>query len=124
MEIITAAELASYLRDDSLATDTSLVQIVGWTNDLVTEEWTAATTPVPVKIKLLALNVAARGWAYNPATANLESLSRTLDDASRTERYRTSSESGSIYLTEGEEATLNGRKRRRSIRLTIYGDGS
>lgn len=124
MEIITAAELASYLRDDSLATDPALVQIVSWTNDLVTEEWTASASPVPVKIKLLTLNVAARGWTYNPATANLESLSRTLDDASRTERYRTSSESGSIYLTETEEATLNGRKRRRSIRLTIYGDGS
>lgn len=122
MEIITAAELASYLRDDALAADTSLIQIVGLTNDLVTEEWTGATTPVPVKIKLLALNVAARGWTYNPATANLESLSRTLDDASRTERYRTSSENGSVFLTEAEEAILNGRKRHRSIRLTIYGD--
>lgn len=124
MEIITAAELASYLRDDALATDASLIQVVTLTNDLVTEEWASATTPVPVKIKLLALNVAARGWTYNPATANLESLSRTLDDASRTERYRTSGENGSVFLTEAEEAVLNGRARRRSVRLTIYGDGS
>ena len=121
MEIIAAAELASYLRDDDLATNTSLIQIVGLTNDLLTEEWTTPADPIPVKITLLALNVAARGWSYNPATANLESVSRSLDDASRTERYRTSSESGSIFLTEAEEALLNGRKQRRSVRLTIYG---
>lgn len=121
MEIITAVELASYLRNDDLATDASLIQIVGLTNDLLTEEWTTPADPIPVKIKLLALNVAARGWTHNPATAHLESLSRTLDDAMRTERYRTSSESGSIFLTEAEEALLNGRKQRRSVRLTIYG---
>lgn len=122
MEIINAAELASYLRDDSLATDTSLIQIVGFTNALVTEEWTTPATPVPVKIKLLTLNVAARAWVNDPARSNVESFSRTLDDASHTERYRVSSESGSVYLTEAEESVLNGRARKRSVRLVAYGE--
>jgi hypothetical protein len=121
MEFITAAELASWLRDPALAADESLQLVVSLTNDLLTEEWTTPVDPIPVKIKLLALNVAARGWTYDPAKANLESLSRTLDDASRTEKYRTSSDSGSVFLTESEEAILNGRQQRRSVRLTIYG---
>lgn len=121
VDIITAAELASYLRDDSLAGNASLEQIVELTNDLLTEEWTTPVDPIPVKIKLLALNVAARAWVYDPSKSNLESFTRALDDASRTERYRASSTNGSIYLTEEEEAILNGRKRNRSVRLTIYG---
>lgn len=121
MEFITATELASWLRDPSLATDASLALVVSLTNDLLTEEWTTPVNPIPVKIKLLAFNVAARGWTYDPAKGNLESLSRTIDDASRTEKYRTSSDNGSIFLTEAEEAILNGRKQNKSVRLTIYG---
>lgn len=124
MEIITPEELASYLRDDSLAADESLIQIVDLTNDLVTEEWAGSTSPVPVKIKILTLNVAARAWSFNPATANVESVSRSLDDASRTERYRTSSVSGSVYLTDAEEAILNGRRQYHSVRLIAYGETS
>lgn len=119
--IITAAELASYLRDDTLVSNTSLVQIVTLTNGLVTEEWTTPVDPVPLKIKLLTLNVAARAWVNDPSKSHLESYSRSLDDASRTEKYRASSENGSVYLTETEEALLNGRSRNNSVRLTIYG---
>ena len=121
VEFITEVELASYLRDPSLATDASLVQLVEFANELLTEEWTTPVVPIPVKVKLLALNVAARAWVNNPSLSNIESYTRSLDDASRTERYRASSHDGSIFLTESEEALLNGRSRRRSIRLTIYG---
>ena len=121
VDIITAESLASYLRDDTLVASPSLAQVVELTNALLTEEWATPVDPIPVKITLLALNVAARAWVYDPSTANLESLSRTSDDGSRTEKYRTAIENSSVYLTESEEALLNGRKARRSIRLTIYG---
>ena len=122
MNVITPADLTSYLRDDSLATNTSLEQIVDLTNDLIAEEWSTPVDPAPVKIRLLALNVAARAWANDPSRSNLDSITRSVDDATRTERYRTSNQNGSVYLTETEEALLNGRARRRSVRLTIYGE--
>lgn len=121
VDIISAAELASYLRNDDLATNASLEQIVEFTNELVTEEWVDPIDPVPVKVKLLTLNVAARAWVYDPSRSHIESYSRSLDDASRTERYRSSSDHQGVYLTDSEIATLNGRARSNSLRLTIYG---
>lgn len=125
MDVISAADLASYLRDSSLASNASLQQIVTWTNALVTEEWATPVTPVPTKITLLALNVAARAWVNDPSRANVESVSRSLDDASRTERYRsTANQAGAVYLTEAEQAILAGRTYRRSVRLVTYGETS
>lgn len=121
MDIIDVYDLASYLRDGSLASDDSLAQIVDLTNTLVSEEWATPVDPVPVKIKLLTLNVAARAWVNDPSKSHLESYSRTLDDASKTEKYRASSENGSVYLTDSEKALLDGRHRHHSVRLTIYG---
>lgn len=120
--IITAADLASWLRDPSLETDASLVQIVTLTNDLVTEEWATPVTPVPTKITLLALGVAARAWVNDPSKANLESLTRGLDDATRTERYRSSAADGTVYLTGDELAILQGKRSPRSVRLVAYGE--
>lgn len=123
MNVITEDDLASYLRDPSLSDNASLIQIVEWVNELVTEEWSDPADPVPARIMLLALNVAARAWVNDPSRANVESVSRTIDDGSRTERYRTSITQGSIvYLTDDERAMLNGRTVRRSVRLITYGE--
>ena len=122
MEIITAAELASWLRDPALESNDSLIQIVGLANDLVTEEWTNPSDPVPARITLLTLGVAARAWVNDPSKANLESLTRGLDDASRTERYRSSAADGTVYLTGDELAILQGKRQARSVRLVAYGE--
>lgn len=122
MDIITAGDLASWLRDPDLATNESLLQVVDLTNELVNEEWATPASPVPTRIRLLALNVAARAWGHNPATAHLESVTRSIDDASRTERYRSSTADGSVYLTDSELALLHGRRPTRSIRLVSYGE--
>lgn len=121
-DIITPDDLASWLRDDSLASNASLIQIVELTNELLDEEWASPVEPIPAKIRLLALRVAARGWRNNPATANLESITRTLDDASRTERYRTSPSSEGVFLTNDELAVLHGKRPPRSVRLVAYGE--
>ena len=122
MSIITADDLASWLRNPSLATDESLRQIVDLTNELVSEEWANPADPVPTRVRLLTLNVAARAWGHNPATAHLESVTRTLDDASRTERYRSTSADGTVYLTSSELAILHGKRPMRSIRLVTNGE--
>ena len=124
MDVITAADLASYLRDDSLAANTSLQKIVTWTNALVTEEWATPVTPIPTKITLLALNVAARAWVNDPSKANIESESRALDDAQRSVKYRLGANGGTVYLNEAELAILAGRTYRRSVRLVTYGETS
>ena len=122
MAVITAAELASWLRDPSLEDDPSLVQVVDLVNDLIDEEWTTPVDPVPVRIKLLALGVAARAWTHDPSTSRLESVTRGVDDATRTERYRESSTDDSVFLTAAELAILNGQPVTRSRRLIIYGE--
>lgn len=122
MDIITADDLASWLRDPSLSTDPSLIQIVGLTNDLVSEEWANPDDPAPTRIRLLTLGVAARAWVNDPSKANLESITRAVDDASRTERYRTAGNGGTVYLTGDELAVLQGKPQARSVRLVAYGD--
>ncbi len=122
MAVITAADSASWLRNPALEDDPSLVQVVELVNALVDEEWTTPVDPVPVRITLLALGVAARAWSHDPSTAHLESVTRGVDDATRTERYRASTVDASIYLTAGELAILNGEPVTRSLRLTIYGE--
>lgn len=121
-DIIDAADLASWLRDDSLASNTSLIQIVDLTNELVAEEWADPADPAPARIRLLALNVATRAWVADPSKSHLESLTRTLDDASRTEKFKSSGSGGSVYLTGDELAILQGRPQARSVRLVAYGE--
>jgi hypothetical protein len=121
VEIITAADLASWLRNPALATDPSLTQIVGLTNDLITEKWTDPEDPPPVEVTLLALSVGARAWAYDPAASAVESRSVRIDDGATTDRFRSPSHGG-VYLTSDEVAALNGESRQRSIRLVTYGE--
>lgn len=122
MEIISADDLASWLRDPSLAENESFAQVVDLTNELITEEWTSnPTTPAPVKVQLLAFGVATRAWTHNPAASNLESVTRTVDGASRTERYRSAGAGNNVYLTSDELAVLQGKRTTHSIRLVNYG---
>ena len=120
-DVISEADLASWLRDETLEANASIEQIVELVNELVSEEWTDPSEPVPARIKLLALGVGARAWVRNPSTAHLESVTRSIDDGSRTERYRSSGVEGSVYLTDAEVAILRGEAVPRSLRLTIYG---
>lgn len=120
MEIITTTDLASYLRD--LTVEDQLHQIVDLTNGLISEEWVNPVEPAPFKVQLLALAVGARAWSHNPATAHLESVTRSLDDANRTERYRSTSDQGSVYLTDSERAYLAGGIKVGSVRLFLPGD--
>lgn len=123
MEIISAEDLALRFRDSSLADDESFAQVVDLTNELLTEEWTDdPVSPAPIKIRLLALGVAERAWTHDPATANIESITRSADDASRTERYRSSGSNSNIFLTDAELAVLQGRRLTRSVRLVSYGE--
>lgn len=121
MDVITAGDLASWLRDPSLEANESLIQVVDLTNELVAEEWSDPVDPAPARIRLLTLGVASRAWVNDPSKANLESLTRALDDASRTERYRASANDGTVYLTSDELAILHGKRAVHSVRLTIYG---
>jgi hypothetical protein len=122
MDIIDVQDLADYLRDSSLASDAALIQIVDLVNDLVNDNWSTPADPAPARIRLLALNVGARAWAWNPASANLESITRSIDDGSRTERYRSGSSLGSVYLTDDELLLLRGKPSVQSVRLVNYGD--
>jgi hypothetical protein len=122
VDVITTAELASWLRDPALEDNPSLEQIVDLVNELVNEEWASPADPVPARIRLLALSVGARAWVNDPSKTNLESLSRQLDDAARTERYRASAVNAGVYLTGDELAILHGKRRSRSVRLVAYGE--
>ena len=123
MDVITAADRASYLRDPSLETDASLIQVVDLVNALLTEKWATPVTPAPVEVTLLALSIGARAWINNPALANVESTSVSVDDGATTERYRSGGRAG-VYLTSDEVALLNGERRTRSVRLVAYGETS
>lgn len=120
VDIIIPDDLASYLRDDSLAEDSSLGQIVDLVNALITEAWADPEDPVPARVTLLALSIGARAWVNSPATINISSSSVSVDDGTATDRYREPSRAG-VYLTSDEVALLNGQRRTRSVRLVAYG---
>ena len=125
MEIITYAELASYLGDPTLETNTRLILITDLTNGLVNEKWITPVDPIPFSVKLIALTVASRAWRNDASKAALQSVTRSVDDASRTERYAVSASDASeagVFLTASELAQLRPtRKRVRSIRLRVPG---
>lgn len=122
MEIITYAELASYLGDPALATNTRLILITDLTNGLINEKWVNPVDPAPVSIKLLAFAIASRAWRNDASKAALQSITRSVDDASRTERYAVSASEVGVFLTDSELGQLRpSRKRARSIRLKVPG---
>jgi hypothetical protein len=98
MAIITKAELASYLRDPDVNTNTDADLIVSLADGLVAEIVGAPTT-VPTRVKAITLEVAARAWR-NPKGYSSE----TIDDY--TYRRDADTRRAGVYLTDGERAEL------------------
>lgn len=109
--IIGVNDLADFLGVETVASDSRAAYIVGLTNGLLAEVWAAPVDPVPTSVQVLALEVAARGFQARPGAGRMESVTRSIDDGSRTERYAASvaDQTGrSVFLTDDEEARLNG----------------
>ncbi|MBS42920.1 MAG: hypothetical protein CMH83_07155 [Nocardioides sp.] len=120
IDIITTADLIAYPGAGN-PTETDATAYVELANGLVTEAWKCPTTPVPWWVKAIALEAAARG-SRNPR--GLQSWTRSVDDASRTERVAESQlKQLGVHLTADERTRLAGRSRRRrrygSIRLQV-----
>lgn len=113
--IITGTQLASYpgAGSPSPADAAVYAELV---NGVVTEAWKCPVDPVPAWVRAIALEVGARA-SRNPK--GLQSWTRSVDDASRTERYSDSGARAGIYLTPEEAARLGGKARRRSRYGTI-----
>jgi hypothetical protein len=134
-EFISVGDLASHLDRDTADLDQHprATSIVDRTNNLITEKWENPVNPVPQSVKDLALTVAAYAWGIDPSKRELESVSRTSDGTSRTERYATQSTGArgreargrDVFLTDAELADLNPsrprRRRARTIRLGVPG---
>lgn len=114
IQIITGAELASYpgSGNPSLTDATRWAEIV---NGVVTDAWAVPENPVPYWVKAIALECGARA-ARNPK--GLQSWTKSVDDASRTERFAAAARTG-VFLTDDELARLGGKKRRRQRYGTI-----
>lgn len=118
MDIITTADLASYLRDADLdATAAGLY--VELANGLVTDITGDLSAPFPARARAVALEAAARAYR-NPEGATSE----TIDDY--TFRRDGATSSGGVYLTPSEMALLRGLagggSAVRSVRLVTMGD--
>lgn len=132
MDIITTDDLAAYLDVEPATTDGGRGRlVVALTNALITEQWVAPVDPAPASVQLIAYAVAARAWAANPGQGPIESITRSFDDSSRTERFAVPAgdpNGHGVYLTGDELAILNPVivKRAKSIRLSVpgYGPGS
>lgn len=129
MEIISTSDLAHAVgrSANELDGDPRAIQLVRLTNGLITEKWERPVTPVPTSIQLLALAVVTRAWSSTPGQAPLQSITRSHQDSSRTERYAVSEQSAAgygVYLEAAELAQLRGdarRRRPRTLRLGVPG---
>lgn len=99
MAIITTADLASYLRDSTLATDPNLGFVVDLANGLVEEVVGVPTGTPPARVTAITLEVAARAWR-NPQGYSSE----TIDDY--TYRRDADTRRAGVYITDGERAEL------------------
>lgn len=128
IEVVTRDSLASYLRlTDEQKTDqaATLDNLATLTNELLTEKWKSPTDPVPTSVKLLALKIAARGYITDPTAKQLQSITRSTDNTSRTERFVTAADAAAaayeqVFITDGELRRLNP-GRRRTIRTRVPG---
>lgn len=126
MDIITVDDLASYLGllVGELDASPRAASVVARTNRLVASKWAAPSTPTPPEVEDLALTVAARAWRVDPAKPPIDSITRSAEDASRTERYvSTPRQDGrDVYLTVEERLLLAPRHRRpHTIRIHVPG---
>jgi len=118
IQIIDVPQLATYLGSDSTPQYDVYVELA---NDLVTEAWAEADpVNIPAWVRGIALEAAARA-ARNPR--GLESWTRSIDDASRTERLPKTAALGGVFLTDDERVRLGrvGAKRSRfgSVRTRV-----
>lgn len=102
---------ASWVRKPDLATDPVFVGFVDEVYEELAEHWRCPTETLPTVIRAIVRAAIRRGWASGVGE-RLESLTRTIDDASRTERFAASSGVGSAaseygYFTPAEIAVLN-----------------
>lgn len=96
--IISADELASYLRDPSLTDDSSFVFIADLAETLV-RDLTGDVTTLPIRVKAITLEVAARAWR-NPNGYSSE----TVDDY--TYRRDPNTRQAGVYLTDDERGEI------------------
>lgn len=109
MEVITPDEVISYLGASTPVESDRLNLIIELTNGLIADKWANPTTPpdsVPAWVRSIALEVAARPLR-NPR--GLASVTRSIDDASRTERLADTAARAGVFLTAEEEARLANR---------------
>lgn len=102
LNIIKATELADYL---GVGLDKRIETLTSLANGLVSEAWRNQVTPIPTTVKSIALEVAARP-GRNPK--GLSSWTRSVDDASRTERLSDAAARAGVYLTADERTQLRG----------------
>lgn len=98
MAIITNDDLASYLRDPSLSSDTTVGLFVDLANGVV-EDVTGTLATAPTRVKAITLEVAARAYR-NPNGYSSE----TVDDY--TYRRDADTRQAGVYLTAGERSEL------------------
>lgn len=118
-DFITEAELASYLQAPITAGAAALIinLVNGQVGDVV-----GTLSPIPMRVKAIALESAARGWrnpqAYSSVTVGIDDYDKT------TRREGKALPVPGVYLTDDETAellTFVGVKRRRvgSIQLNV-----
>lgn len=117
-DIITGPNLASQPGVQGYTAD-QLKGTADRVNALIGEAWKDPSDPAPQWVVEIALDVATR-YLANPK--GLESWTRSIDDASRTERVRIGDLTG-LFLTEAQKRRLRGGagRRARSMRLRVPG---
>ena len=100
MPFITVADLASYLRNPAVASDTDAQFYVDLANGTV-EDVIGTLATVPTRVKSITLEIAARAWR-NPNGYSSE----TIDDY--TYRRDADTRQAGVYLTDAERAELVG----------------
>jgi hypothetical protein len=111
-DIITINRLSEWLDDEDLLDSARAGLIVQLTNAEINEAWESPIHPAPAWVLKLALTVASRAWLSKPGRGPIESLTRSFDDSSKTERYavRETDRSGSdVFLTDEERDRLASR---------------
>lgn len=125
MIVVDTEEVANWLDRPDLRSSQRLALIVDTVNGLLEEKWKTPVSPAPPSVRILALTMAARALTSTPGQAPLQSITKSADDVSRTERYAISDATASgygVYITEDELLVLNPQASTRgrvgSIRLT------
>lgn len=106
MDVITPEAAASYLELPGLTG--RLRAVVGLVNSLIVEKWRHPADPVPTSVQLLAYDMVARAMRVVPTDRPVESVTVSVDDGSRTERYVVDADTaGGVYISDDELAALN-----------------